>query len=41
MMCVHFVGSKTHSGTSPDKHHQEAITEAYNYAKTKWPTLCK
>ena len=41
MMCVHFVGSKTHSGTSPDERHQAAINTAYNYAKTLWPTLCK
>ncbi len=41
MMCVHFVGSKTHSGTSPDSKHQAAIDEAYNYAKKLWPTLCK
>ncbi len=41
MMCVHFVGSKTHSGTAPDPNHQAAINRAYDYAKQKWPSLCK
>ena len=41
MMCVHFVGSTTHTGTSPDKGHQDAINYAYNKAKEWWPELCK
>ena len=41
MMCVHFVGSTTHTGTSPDKGHQDAIDYAYNKAKEWWPELCK
>ena len=41
MMCIHFVGSKTHGGSSPDTKHQEAINKAYDYAKKLWPTLCK
>lgn len=41
MMCVHFVGSTTHSGTTPDSKHQAAITTAYEYAKKLWPTLVR
>lgn len=41
MMCVHFVGSTTHTGTSPDSQHQANIESAYNYAKRLWPTLVK
>lgn len=41
MMCIHFVGSTSHSGTTPDTNHQNAINTAYNYAKQLWPTLCK
>ena len=41
MMCVHFVGSTTHGGTSPDSKHQAAINTAYDYAKKLWPTLVK
>lgn len=41
MMCVHFVGSSTHTSTTPDTNHQKAIDQAYDYAKKLWPTLCK
>lgn len=41
MMCVHFVGSTTHTSTTPDSKHQAAIDQAYAYAKKLWPTLCK
>ena len=41
MMCVHFVGSTTHSSTTPDSGHQASIETAYAYAKTRWPSLCK
>ncbi len=41
MMCVHFVGSKTHTGGAVDQGHVDAMNEAYNYAKSKWPTLTK
>ncbi len=41
MMCLHFVGSKTHSGNAQDEKHQNAINTAYNYAKQKWPALVK
>lgn len=41
MMCIHFVGSTTHSSSTPDSNHQAAIEAAYSYAKSKWPTLCK
>lgn len=41
MMCVHFVGSKTHGGVNVDAKHQEAIDKAYSYAMKMWPTLCK
>lgn len=41
MMCVHFVGSTTHSATTPDSKHQASIETAYNYAKKLWPTLVK
>lgn len=41
MMCVHFVGSSTHSSSVPDSQHQANINKAYDYAKKNWPTLCK
>lgn len=41
MMCIHFVGSTTHTSTTPDTKHQASIDEAYAYAKKLWPTLCK
>ena len=41
MMCVHFGGSKTHGSTTPDTKHQANIDNAYNYAKSMWPTLVK
>ena len=41
MMCVHFVGSTTHSSTTPDDKHQASIDKAYSYAKQMWPTLVK
>lgn len=41
MMCIHFVGSTTHSSTTPDANHQAAIETAYSYAKKLWPTLVK
>lgn len=41
MMCVHFSGSTTHTGTTPDAKHQASIETAYNYAKKLWPTLVK
>lgn len=40
MMCLHFVGSKTHSGNVSDSR-QKAIDKAWDYAKTRWPDLCK
>lgn len=41
MICVHFTGSKTHSGGTMHDDHQKAINTAYEYAQKKWPTLCK
>ena len=41
MMCIHFIGSKTHGGTTVDAKHQEAIEKAYSYAQKLWPSLCK
>ena len=41
MMCIHFVGSRTHTATTPDEDHQKMIDEAYKYAQKKWPELCK
>ena len=41
MMCIHFVGSKTHGGSTVDSGHQAAIETAYNFAKTQWPKLVK
>ncbi|MEG2951463.1 MAG: peptidoglycan-binding domain-containing protein, partial [Clostridia bacterium] len=42
MMCVHFVGSTTHTpGNGPDPLHQANIETAYTYAKQHWPTLVK
>jgi len=40
MMCLHFVGSTTHSGNVSEGR-QKAINEAYAYAQKMWPTLCK
>lgn len=41
MMCVHFVNSETHVAGEVDSDHQASIKEAYAFAKTKWPALCK
>lgn len=41
MICIHFLGSKTHSGSGIDSAHQNNIDKAYNYAKSKWPNLCQ
>ncbi len=41
MMCIHFKGSETHTTGAVDAQHQANIVKAYNFAKTKWPTLCK
>lgn len=41
MMCVHFVGSRTHGGNVEDPGHQASIQTAYNFAKTQWPSLVK
>jgi peptidoglycan hydrolase-like protein with peptidoglycan-binding domain len=41
MMCIHFKGSETHTSGAVDTQHQANIVKAYNFAKTKWPTLCK
>ncbi len=41
MICIHFVGSTTHSSSTPDSKHQAAIQKAYDEAKKKWPTLVK
>ena len=40
MMCLHFVGSKTHSGNVSESR-QKAIETAWEYAKKTWPDLCK
>ena len=40
MMCCHFTGSKTHSNAAINAEHQNAITSAYSYAQSKWPSLC-
>ena len=40
MMCLHFVGSKTHSGNVSESR-QKAIDTAWEYAKKTWPDLCK
>lgn len=39
MMCIHFVGSKTHGGSAIDSQHQAAIDKAYSEAKKRWGTL--
>ena len=39
MMCIHFVGSKTHTGKVEDPEHQTSINTAYTEAKKMWPTL--
>jgi len=39
MMCIHFSGSKTHSGSGVDSAHNDAINKAYNEAKKRWGTL--
>ena len=41
MMCIHFPGSKTHSGGTVHEDHVAAINKAWQYAQSKWPTLCK
>jgi len=42
MMCVHFIGSKTHGGNKVDDDHQEAIGVAYNWAKNNgYASICK
>lgn len=41
MMCLHFPGSKTHSGGTVHADHVEAINKAWNYAQSQWPSLCK
>ncbi len=41
MMCIHFVGSKTHTGSVEDPEHQTSINTAYTEAKKIWPTLVK
>jgi len=38
---VHFIDSKTHTGTSPDSNHQAAINKAWQYAQSQWPSLFK
>lgn len=40
MMCLHFVGSKTHSNNVSEGR-QKAIETAWEYAKKTWPELCK
>lgn len=40
MMCLHFVGSTTHSGNLSEGR-QKAIDRAWEYAKKTWPDLCK
>ena len=39
MMCIHFVGSKTHGGNAINSEHQAAIDKAYSEAKKRWGTL--
>lgn len=41
MMCVHFVGSWTHTGSKVDDEHQASIKKAYTFAQSKWPSLVK
>lgn len=40
MMCLHFVGSQTHSG-NVSQSRQDALNKAWSYAQSKWPSLCK
>ncbi|MBP3541175.1 MAG: peptidoglycan-binding protein [Clostridia bacterium] len=42
-MCIRFYNSKGHGSANQTviNEHNNAINTAYNYAKTKWPTLCK
>ncbi len=37
MMCLHFVGSKTHGGSVVDAGHQASINTAYSTASSIWP----
>lgn len=39
MLCIHFVGSKTHGGSAVDEKHNAAINKAYTEAKARWGTL--
>ncbi len=39
MLCIHFVGSKTHGGNAINSEHQAAIDRAYTEAKKRWGTL--
>lgn len=39
MLCIHFVGSKTHGGAAINSEHQAAINKAYTEAKKRWGTL--
>lgn len=39
MICIHFVGSKTHGGNAINAAHQAAIDKAYTEAKKRWGTL--
>ena len=41
MMCLHFYGSTTHGGGVMHADHEAAMNKAYDYAKAKWPELCK
>ncbi len=42
MMCVHFVGSKTHGGNAVDSNHQTNVTKAYDWAKNNgYSEICK
>ena len=41
MMCVHFVGSTTHSSKLPNADHQDAIEKAYKWAQKEYPGLVK
>ena len=42
MMCLHFIGSKTHGGNAVDSQHQTNITNAYNWAKNNgYSSICK
>ncbi len=39
MICIHFVGSKTHGGSAVDSAHNNAINKAYSEAKKRWGNL--